>query len=123
MSANASEIQSAYTECERIARNHYENFPVGSLLIPKRLRPHFYALYAFMRTADDFADLPGRSKEERLKLLDNWRRQLKDCYREQSIPGDSSIFLALKHTIHEFSLERSLLDNLLDAFEFDARGD
>ena len=45
-----------FAYCERLARSHYENFPVGSLLVPKNRRPHFYSIYAFARTADDFAD-------------------------------------------------------------------
>ncbi|HXG65692.1 MAG TPA: hypothetical protein VNO70_11340, partial [Blastocatellia bacterium] len=42
-------IDAAYAYCERLARAHYENFPVGSLLIPKPLRKHFYSIYAFAR--------------------------------------------------------------------------
>nr|MBP6393204.1 squalene/phytoene synthase family protein [Neisseria sp.] len=36
--------------------NHYENFPVGSLVLPRRLRKPVHAVYAFARTADDIAD-------------------------------------------------------------------
>ena len=36
--------------------NHYENFPVGSILLPRRLRRPIHAVYAFARTADDIAD-------------------------------------------------------------------
>ena len=35
---------------------HYENFPVASLLCPAALRPAIEAIYAFARTADDIAD-------------------------------------------------------------------
>ena len=56
-----SNLAEAYAECRAIAQGHYENFPVGSLLIPRELRKHVFTLYAFMRTADDFADLPHRS--------------------------------------------------------------
>src|SRR5438067_759045 len=75
-------LENAYAECERIARGHYENFPVGSLLIPKALRPHFFALYAFMRTADDFADLRGRNAYEKQSELAQWRENLAEnrCY-------------------------------------------
>ena len=57
--------------CERLARAHYENFPVGSLLVPKSKRPHVYSIYAFARTADDFADEgygTGLGESERLDL-------------------------------------------------------
>ena len=46
----------AFGECERIARSHYENFTLGSRLLPRRLRRHIAAIYAFARTADDLAD-------------------------------------------------------------------
>ena len=54
-------LDQAYEFCRVISMGHYENFPVGSILLPKKIRPHFFALYAFMRTADDFADLPDRN--------------------------------------------------------------
>jgi len=49
----------AFAHCEALTRAHYENFPVGSVLIPRALRPHVCSIYAFARTADDFADEPG----------------------------------------------------------------
>jgi squalene synthase HpnC len=53
-----SQLEDAYRECQRLAFRHYENFPVASLLLSKKVRPHVAALYAFARTADDFADEP-----------------------------------------------------------------
>ena len=44
-----------YEACTKLAREHYENFPVGRL-VPKKLRPHVHAVYAFARVADDLAD-------------------------------------------------------------------
>lgn len=44
-----------YEACSKLAREHYENFPVGRL-VPKKLRPHVHAVYAFARVADDLAD-------------------------------------------------------------------
>jgi len=117
-------LEAAYSECQRIAR-HYENFPVGSMLVPKNKRKHFYALYAFMRTADDFADVttpqPPPSKGGGVEQLENWRFQLQQILsgREASNP----IFLALRNTITECKLSGEPLERLLEAFEFDARGD
>ena len=48
-------LESAYAKCERLANSHYENFPVAKM-VPKRLRKHVAAVYAFARTADDIAD-------------------------------------------------------------------
>jgi squalene synthase HpnC len=70
-------LTSAYACCERLAREHYENFPVASRLLPAAMRPHIAAIYAFARRADDFADEPGRAPGERLELLDAWARRLR----------------------------------------------
>ena len=55
-------LDEAYAACERLARQHYENFPVASLLLPAAMRPHIAAIYAFARAADDFADEGDRRR-------------------------------------------------------------
>ena len=70
---NSLNLQAAYAHCEQLAKLHYENFPVASRLLPARLRPHIAAIYAFARTADDFADEPGYHASERMRLLRDWR--------------------------------------------------
>lgn len=47
-----------------------ENFPVGSWLIRRALRPHVHAFYAFARNADDIADSPSLAPEDKLARLD-----------------------------------------------------
>src|SRR5512144_811345 len=88
MVAAPPELAEAYRACERMARAHYENFPVASLLLPAAMRPHVAALYAFARTADDFADEGDRPPEEREALLDEWRRLL-----DEAVKGGQSHFL------------------------------
>ena len=100
---------------------HYENFPVGSFLIPKNLHKHFHALYAFMRTADDFADLPHGKKEERIELLADWRRQLDEMIGGKE--AENPIFIALQNTVSECKISYEPLYRLLEAFEFDANGE
>jgi squalene synthase HpnC len=53
-----------------------ENFPVGSLLIAKKHRPHVAAFYAFARTIDDIADNPDLSPEEKVARLDRMDKAL-----------------------------------------------
>jgi squalene synthase HpnC len=108
--AASRELRDAYAACQALAESHYENFPVASRLLPKPLRPHVAAVYAFARTADDFADEPGREPDERLRLLSDWRQRLHD----QS--DRSPEFLALHDTIQRFRLPVQLFDDLLDAF-------
>jgi squalene synthase HpnC len=112
-------IETAYDYCSKIARSHYENFPVGGILIPRNLRKHFHALYAFMRTADDFADLQHRNPNERLLLLSEWHAKLRSIFNNEN--QSDPIFIALQDTVTKFSLSLAPFDLLLDAFEFDAR--
>ena len=105
-------LQQAYAACQARAESHYENFPVASKLMPARLRPHVAAIYAFARTADDFADEPGREPAERLRLLGEWRQKLHQ-------PPADEIFLALHDTIARFELPLGLFEDLLSAFKQD----
>jgi phytoene synthase len=110
-------VTSAYAYCERLAREHYENFPVASRLLPAAMRPSIAAIYAFARTADDFADEPGRDPAERLRLLDDWQQRLHARTRR----GDEhdSIFIALEDAIAKHRLPVGLFDDLLSAFRQD----
>jgi hydroxysqualene synthase len=112
-------IRAAYAECERMARAHYENFPVGSRLLPAAMRPHVAALYAFARTADDFADEGRRSAAERLQLLDDWEDRLHTCVRAERGDPDDQIFLAVGETIRTCNLPVTLFEDLLSAFRQD----
>ena len=112
----------AYARCLHIARQHYENFPVASRLMPSRLRPHIAAIYAFARIADDFADEGNRTADARLALLDDWRARL-HATADGTLRLDDSdatgIFVALGDTMRRFDLELELFDNLLSAFRQD----
>ncbi|MGH8639013.1 MAG: squalene synthase HpnC [Burkholderiales bacterium] len=111
----------AYAACERLAREHYENFPVASIVLPKRMRPAIAAIYAFARRADDFADEPGYHDDERLRLLDEWGRRLRECvsWRPASRSAEDLIFVALADTIRVHDLPLSLFEDLLSAFRQD----
>jgi squalene synthase HpnC len=105
-------VSDAYAACLEIARKHYENFPVASALVPRSLRPHVAAVYAFARGADDIADEPGRPAAERLALLEEWTRAL-------VTPPTSAIFEALQDTQRRFDLPLGLFEDLLSAFKQD----
>ena len=112
MVTGSRELQQAYAACQALAESHYENFPVASRLMPARLRRHVAAIYAFARTADDFADEPGRAPDERLRLLDEWQGKLHQA------PVDAT-FLALHDTMERFQLPVGLFEDLLSAFKQD----
>jgi phytoene synthase len=105
-------VDDAYTTCLEIAREHYENFPVASRFLPRSMRPHIAAIYAFARGADDIADEPGRTPDERLSLLDAWQDHLHGSPRDD-------VFLALSDTRRKFDLPVGLFDDLLSAFRQD----
>jgi squalene synthase HpnC len=116
-------LEAAYARCQRMVREHYENFPVASYLLPSSMRPHIAAIYAFARTADDFADEPGLADADRLRQLDDWRERLERAAEHTSAkpPVDvrDEIFVALAHTIRECRLPTSLFHDLLSAFRQD----
>ena len=117
MTHSPREVDAAFRYCERIARDHYENFPVGSLLLSKKRRKHLYSIYAFSRAADDFAD-EIEYQDDRAERLSDWRERLRRCARGEA---DHPVFIALGRTIETCGVQVELLDDLLKAFEQDTR--
>jgi phytoene synthase len=120
-----------YAACTKLAREHYENFPVGRL-VPKKIRPHVHAVYAFARVADDLADEgyadPRRrhaassapTEAERLAVFRAYRLAWQNALANR--PFDTQyqwIFNPLLRTKAEFDLPDSLFLDLLSAFEQD----
>jgi squalene synthase HpnC len=100
--------------------DHYENFPVASLLCPPRLRPAVISIYRFARTADDIADEGNALPEERLAELSRYRQALAGAIRGQAPASEwPQVFVPLALQIRLFSLPPRLLYDLLDAFEQD----
>jgi phytoene synthase len=123
-----AKIAEAYASCERVARAHYENFPVASWLLPRHMRRHVAALYAFARAADDFADEGDLPASARVQLIDGWERRLFHAARSLDAPWPTSpgepretpqIFIALRESIRALSLPVSHFEALLSAFRQD----
>ncbi len=102
--------------------DHYENFPVASVLCPPALRPAVVAIYHFARTADDIADEGDAPAEQRLADLAAFRADLLAVGRGLA-PGGRwpQVFVPLAERLRQFSLPPPLLHDLLDAFEQDVR--
>lgn len=97
--------------------DHYENFPVASILMPARLRPAVEAIYAFARSADDLADEGGLQPEARLSGLAEYERALD---RIEAIgPEETTLFRSLAEVIRQFHLPLHPLRDLLSAFKQD----
>src|SRR5690606_23620789 len=107
-----------------MAVNHYENFPVASILLPARLRPAVRAVYAFARGADDIADEGDASPEAREAELDRWRAALHAIAGQRNaldIDGPNrAVFETLAAAISEHSLPVQPFLDLLSAFRQDA---
>jgi len=100
-----------------MAVNHYENFPVASVLLPARLRRPVELIYAFARQADDFADEGDWPAAVRLANLAGFGAQL-DLIESGTAPT-SALFVDLAGIIKEFSLPIGLFRDLLSAFSQD----
>ncbi len=102
--------------------NHYENFPVASVLCPPGLRPAVAAIYWFARTADDLADEGDAAPEQRLADLSAYRAELHAAVAgKPPAPRWQRVFMPLKQAIDRYALPISLLEDLLSAFEQDVR--
>ncbi len=99
----------------QLATTHYENFNVVSWLLPRRLRQHFYNVYAYCRWADDLGDeIPDPARA--LALLDWWEQELRLCY---SGSPAHPVFVALAPTVREFDIPIDPFLDLLTAFRQD----
>ena len=115
LSPSVPDIASAYEACRQLAAGSYENFNVGSFFVKRRLRPHFYSVYAFCRLVDDLGDeLEG----DRLDLLDRWEDELHRCY---SATPKLIWFQALQRTIEEFDIPPEPFLRLIEANRRDQR--
>lgn len=102
--------------------DHYENFPVASVLCPPALRPAIRAIYHFARTADDLADEGHASPGQRLADLALFRQELNTaCAGLAAGERWRGVFEPLALCQREFALPPALLHDLLDAFEQDVR--
>lgn len=101
--------------------DHYENFPVASVLCPPALRPAIIAIYHFARTADDIADEGDAEPAERLASLAAYRDDLSALYEHRPPSGRwPAVFGPLGRMRTQHDLPQPLLADLLDAFRQDA---
>jgi squalene synthase HpnC len=108
-------LDDARAWCRQLAESHYENFHVASWFLPRALRPHFHAIYAYCRVSDDLGDeVPDAAQA--LALLDMWGRELDACYEGRA---RHPVFVALAETIRACAIPKEPFANLLVAFRQD----
>lgn len=113
--AESFDLPAAERYTRELATSHYENFPLASWFLPKRLHQHFHNVYGFCRWADDLGDEMG-DRETSLKLLGWWREELQACFRGEC---RHPVFVALKSTIDRFNMSIEPFEYLIQAFEQD----
>jgi squalene synthase HpnC len=111
----APSLAEARQYCRKLATNHYENFSVATWFLPKRLRQHFYNVYAYCRISDDLGDEVGDPRAS-LQLLDAWQQELGACYAGSP---KHPVFVALSETVQAFEIPKHEFSDLLTAFRQD----
>jgi squalene synthase HpnC len=113
--ATAPALEDARRYCERLAKTHYENFSVATWFLPRRLRQHFYNVYAYCRISDDLGDEVG-DPQQSLELLDQWEAELNACYEGSP---KHPVFVALAETVKQCGIPKHEFSDLLIAFRQD----
>jgi squalene synthase HpnC len=113
--ATAPSLEEARAYCQRLAQSHYENFSVATWFLPRRLRQHFYNVYAYCRISDDLGDEVG-DPQQSLELLDQWEAELNACYAGSP---KHPVFVALAETVKQFNIPQHEFSDLLIAFRQD----
>ena len=137
--SRTSSLDEANRYCEGLARSHYENFTVGSLLIPKAVRRHVYTIYAYCRWVDDLGDealshisdsaaaagwkaasgsATSDEREKKLELLDRWEEELEQCYSGRP---NHPVMMALQETVRTFDIPREPFLKLIEANRMEQR--
>ncbi|MDH5393818.1 MAG: squalene synthase HpnC [Gammaproteobacteria bacterium] len=110
-------VKQAYRQCRRIARQHYENFPVASFILPSNIRAAVAVVYIFARRADDIADEGNASDEQRLSQLTKMETELQQTVNGQI--AEDYLYIALDDVIKKFKIPTQLLLDLISAFKQD----
>ena len=112
-------LQQAYQHCQQIVRNHYENFPVASWFLPKKLRLPISVIYAFARHADDLADEGELDDSERYKALEQYQADFEKALEVSY--SDNPVLFALTNVVKNHQLPTDLFFDLLTAFKMDTK--
>jgi squalene synthase HpnC len=97
-----------------LSQQHYENFPVASIVLPKHLRGPIALIYTFARQADDFADEGLHKPDWRLAKLQGFKDELDHI--QNNARTKSPFFTELGKMIRKYELPLAPFYDLLDAF-------
>lgn len=111
------ELKQAYRRCQQITKQHYENFPVASFILPTKIRTAVAVVYVFARRADDLADEGNATNDERINALIKMEEQLQETINGNQ--PDDFLYLALADVIKRFNIPTKLFFDLTSAFKQD----
>lgn len=108
-------VAKAYEHCRLVTKEQARNFYFAFLSLPSRHRPAVYAIYAFCRACDDYAD-EERPEKDKVALLEEYRQGLAACFA-----GDPQgpVFVALHDAIQHYPLSRGLFDEIITGVQMD----
>ena len=115
---NNATLHQGISNCQAVAAQHYENFPVASWLLPKQHRLPITVIYAFARSADDIADELTIPAKERIAVLDEFEQSLSDALAARPAP---ELFHAVRFIIQKYELPERYFFDLLSAFKQDTQ--
>jgi squalene synthase HpnC len=110
------ELEACYRYCEALCHARHHNFPVASIFARSLLRKHIWAMFAFARVADDYADEPAY-EGRRARELDRWESELHETYFGR--PPAHPVFVALADTVKKFGLPITEFAQLMSGFRTD----
>jgi 15-cis-phytoene synthase len=113
------ELAAAYAHCRNIARKHARNFYYAFIALPRQKRDAICAVYAFMRRADDIADDPTRSIDQRRDELASWLRDWQQVATSTRAAAGNPIFFALHDAQQRFAIPGELLEELVAGTQLD----
>lgn len=100
-------------------KKHYENFPVATIIFPKKIREAAILLYQFARQCDDIADEGTFSKQDRLQQLDLYKKEISNLKNKNAIL--TPLFTDIKKIVDNHKLKYSLFERFMVAFEQDIK--
>src|SRR5438270_12924657 len=95
-----SQLSAAYAACATIARREAKNFYYGFLALPRAKRNAFYAVYSFMRQADDISDNESVPVEQRREQIERFQQRWHDVLAGAAT--DDAVLLALRDSVQRF---------------------
>ena len=114
----STKLISAHRYCQHLAKSHYENFPVASIILPKHIQQSVFVIYAFARTADDIADEGSATNADRMQALLEYEKQLNNIEQGTDL-SQPPLFIALSDVVYSQHLPIQLFHDLLSAFKQD----